>query len=142
MINLNLTLIIQLVVVLILMVILSQVAFKPFLRLMYARREWMNDMEKKTKELKQRLEEMMEKYQEAMAGAQAQGTAIREEIRQESLQKEMEILQQARKEANILLQEMKAKIAQETEIAKGELQERAKELSRTIVEKVLGRSLS
>lgn len=142
MIDLNFTLIIQLVVVLILMVILSQMAFKPFLRLIYARREWINDMEKKTRELKQRLEEMMEKYQEAMAMAQAQGTAIREEIRKESLQKEMEILQQAREEANILLQEMKAKIAQETEFAKFQLQDRAKELSRNIVERVLGRSLS
>lgn len=142
MIDLNITLIIQLVVVLILMVILSQMAFKPFLQLIYARREWINDMEKKTKELKQRLEEMMEKYQEAMTLAQAQGTAIREEIRKESIQKEMEILQQAREEANILLQKMKAQIAQETEIAKGQLQEKAKELSRNIVERVLGRSLS
>ncbi len=142
MIDLNVTLIIQLVVVLILMVILSQMAFKPFLRLMFTRREWLNDMEKKTRELKQCLEEMMERYQEAMAMAQAQGIAIREEIRKESLQKEMEILQKAREEANSLLQEMKAKIAQEMEIAKGQLQEKARELSRIMVERILGRSLS
>jgi len=142
MIDLNVTLIIQLVVVLILMVILSQMAFKPFLRLMFTRREWLNDMEKKTRELKQCLEEMMERYQEAMAMAQAQGIAIREEIRKESLQKEMEILQKAREEANSLLQELKAKIAQEMEIAKGQLQEKARELSRIMVERILGRSLS
>ncbi len=142
MIDLNLTLIIQLVIVLVLMVILSQMAFKPFLRLIYARREWVNDMEKKTRELKERLEEMVEKYQEALALAQARGTAIREEIRKESLQREMEILKEAREEANLLLQEMKAKIAEETEMARGQLQERAKELSRNIVERILGRSLS
>lgn len=142
MIELNLTLIIQLAVVLGLMVILTQMAFSPFLRLIQARREWINNMEKKIRERQQRLEEMIEKYQEAMAAAQAQGAAVREEIRKETLKKEMEIMHQARTEANILLKEMKMKIIKEKEAAQAELHRRAQELSREIVEKILGRRVA
>lgn len=141
MIELNFTLIIQLIVVLVLMIILSQMAFKPFLQLIQARSKWLHNMEKKTREFKQQAEKMMEKYQEAITAALAQGAAIREEVRQESLRREMEILKQAREEANLLLREMKIKINQETEAAKSELQKRARELSQEIVEKILGRSL-
>jgi F-type H+-transporting ATPase subunit b len=83
----------------------------------------------------------MERYREAIAAAQAQGAAIREGIRKESLTKEMEILQKAMQEANRLIQEMKMKISEEVEAARAGLQFQAQNLSREIAEKILGRSL-
>lgn len=142
MIDLNLTLIIQLAVVLSLMVILSQIAFKPFLSLLQARKERIEGAEKRARELQQQAEELIERYREAISAAQAQGATIREEIRQESLAKEMEILQQAMEEANQVIKEMKMKIAEETELARRDLRLQAQNLSREITARILGRDLS
>jgi F-type H+-transporting ATPase subunit b len=142
MIDLNLTLIIQLAVVLSLMVILSQIAFKPFLSLLQARKERIEGAEKRARELQQQAEELIERYREAISAAQAQGATIREEIRQESLAKEMKILQQAMEEANQVIKEMKMKIAEETGLARRDLRLQAQNLSREITARILGRDLS
>jgi len=142
MINLNLTLIIQLAVVLSLMAILSQIAFKPFLSLLQARKERIEGAEKRARDLQQQAEKLIERYREAISAAQAQGATIREEIRQESLAKEMEILQQAMEEANRVIKEMKMKIAEETGLARRDLRLQAQNLSREITARILGRDLS
>ena len=59
MIELNLTVIFQLAIVLILMVALSGMVFKPFLRVLQERRDWVEGAEKKARELQQRTEELM-----------------------------------------------------------------------------------
>jgi F-type H+-transporting ATPase subunit b len=141
MIELNPTVVIQLAIVLSLMVILSQIAFKPFLGILRERKNRVERAETKARELQQRTEELMENYREAMAAAQAQGATIREKIRQESLAKEMEILQKAMEEANRLIQEMKMMISEEMGTARAGLQFQAQNLSRQIAEKILGRSL-
>ena len=142
MIELDRTVILQLAIVLFLMVILSTIVFKPFLKVLQERRDWVDGAEKKAKELQQRTEELMEKYRQAMAAAQAQGANIREEIRKESLAREMEILQRAMKGASGFLGEMKSKIQEETRVARGSLRLHAANLSREIAEKILGRGLS
>ena len=142
MIDLNFTIIIQLAVVLSLMVILSQVAFKPFLNLLQARRERIEGAEERAREIEQRAEKLTERYREAISAAQAQGATIREEIRQESLAKEMEILQKAMEEANQIIKGIKMKIAEETGLARAELRLQAQNLSRVITARILGRPLS
>ena len=141
MIELNLTMIIQLAIVLTLMVILSQIFFKPFLGILQERKNRVERDENGAREYQQRTEELMERYREGIAAAQAQGAAIREEIRKESLAKEMEILQKAMTEANRLIQEMKMKISEEMGAARSGLQFQAQNLSREIAEKILGRNL-
>jgi len=141
MIDLNLTLIIQLAVVLSLMVILSQIAFKPFLSLLQARKERIEGAEKRARDLQQQAEKLIERYREAISAAQAQGATIREEIRKESLAAEMEILQKAMEKANHSIQQMKTKIAEETGAARVGLKIQAQNLSLEIAEKILGRSL-
>jgi F0F1-type ATP synthase membrane subunit b/b' len=141
MIELNLTLVIQLVIVLSLMVIFSQVVFKPFLTMVEERRNRVEGAEKRARDLQQRSEELIERYREAIAAAYAQGAAIREKIRKEGLAREMEILQKAMEEANRFIQEMKMEISDEMETARAGLQLQAQNLSREIAEKILGRGL-
>jgi F-type H+-transporting ATPase subunit b len=141
MIDLNLTIVIQLAIVLSLMVILSQVAFKPFLSILQERKNRVEKAEKAAREFQLRMEELMEHYRKAIAAAQVQAVSLREEIRKESLSRETEILQKAMEEANRLIQEMKRKIDVEMESARSGLQVQAQNLSREIAEKILGRSL-
>jgi len=141
MIELNFTLIIQLAIVLSLMGVLSQVLFKPFLSTLQERKEQVEGSEKKARELQLRTEELMERYREAIAAAQAQGATIREEIRKGSLAAEIEILQKAMEKANHSIQQIKNKIAEETGSARTALKIQAQNLSREIAEKILGRSL-
>jgi len=142
MIDLNYWVIVQLAVVLSLMVILSQVAFKPFLNLLQARKERMEGAETRARELELRAEKLIEQYREAISAAQAQGATIREELRKESLAQEMEILQKAMGEANQSIGEMQKEIAEETGLARAELRLQAQSLSREIAARILGRSLS
>jgi F-type H+-transporting ATPase subunit b len=142
MIELNFTLIIQLVIVLSLMGILTQVLFKPFLSVLQERRNRIEGAEKKAKDLQQQAEELIERYREAISAGQAQGAGVRDEIRKASLTEETEILQKAMDETNRLIQEVKARIAEEGRAARIDLRLQAQNLSREITEKVLGRSLS
>jgi F-type H+-transporting ATPase subunit b len=141
MIELNFTLIIQLIIVLSLMGILTQILFKPFLRVLQERRNRIEEAEKKAKDLQQEAEELIERYREAIAAGQAQGAGIRDEIRKTSLAEETEILQKAMDQANRLIQEMKARIAEEARAARTDLRFQAQNLSREITEKILGRSV-
>jgi F-type H+-transporting ATPase subunit b len=142
MIELNFTLIIQLVIVLTLMGILTQILFKPFLNVIQERRNRIEGAEKRAKDLQQQAEELIERYREAIAAGQAQGAGIRDEIRKTSLAAETEILQKAMDQANQLIQEVKSRIGEEARSARADLRLQAQDLSREITEKILGRSLS
>jgi F-type H+-transporting ATPase subunit b len=141
MIDLNFTVIFQLAIVLILMVALSSLVFKPFLRVVEERKDWIEGAEKKARALQQRSEELMERYRDSMSAAQAQGASIREEIRKEGLTQETEILQKAMEEANQFLEGMKGKIQEESQAARASLRLQARNLSRELAEKMLGRSV-
>ena len=141
MIELNLTVVIQLAIVLTLMVILSQAVFKPFLTLLQERKSRVERGERRARELRQKADALMERYREAMAQASAQGATIREKIRQESLAKEMEILKKVAEEANREIQEMKMKMSEELGAARSGLRTQSQKLSREIAEKILGRNL-
>ena len=141
MIDLNFTVIFQLAIVLILMVALSSLVFKPFLRVVEERKDWIEGAEKKARALQQRSEELMERYRDSMSAAQAQGASIREEIRKEGLTQETEILQKAMEEANRFLEGMKGKIQEESQNARAGLRLQARNLSRELAEKMLGRSI-
>ncbi|MBP1714431.1 MAG: F0F1-type synthase, beta subunit [Deltaproteobacteria bacterium] len=141
MIELNFTLVIQLVIVLSLMAILTQILFKPFLKVLQERRNRIEGAEKKAKDLQQQAEQLIERYREAIASGQAQGAGIRDEIRRTSLAEETEILQKAMDQANRLIQEVKARIAEEARAARADLRLQAQNLSREITEKILGRSV-
>ncbi len=141
MIDLNFTVIFQLAIVLILMVALSSLVFKPFLRVVEERKDWIEGAEKKARALQQRSEELMERYRDSMSAAQAQGASIREEIRKEGLTQETEILQKAMEEANRFLEGMKGKIQEESQAARAGLRLQARNLSRELAEKMLGRSI-
>jgi F-type H+-transporting ATPase subunit b len=142
MIDLNVTMLVQLAILLALLIVLSQVAFRPFLGLQQARKERLDSEEKQARDLKERSQQMMERYREAIAAAQAKGAAMREEMRKESMAQESTILQKAMQEAGQLMEKMKARISQETEAAKSGLRLQAQTLSREIAEKILGRNLS
>lgn len=141
MIDLNLTLIIQLFIVLSLVVILSQIVFKPFLATLQERKDRVKKAEEQARDLQHRAQELMERYRESIAAAHAQGATIRDKIRKESLAREMEILQKATQEANRVILEIKARITDEVGAARSGLQSRAQNLSREIAERILGRSL-
>ncbi len=141
MIDLNLTVILQLAIVLVLMILLADFLFKPFMKVVEGRKDWVEGAERKARELQQRMDELMERYKDAMAAAQAEGTNLRESIRRESLAKEMEILRRASDEAGGFLEDMKKKIAEETEQARATLRQQAQNLSKQIAEKILGRAI-
>jgi F-type H+-transporting ATPase subunit b len=141
MIELNFTLIIQLIIVLSLMGILTQILFKPFLNVLQERRNRIEGAEKRAKDLQQQAEELIERYREAIAAGQAQGAGIRDEIRKTSLAEETEILQKAMEQANRLIQEVKTRIAEEARAARTDLHLQTQHLSREITEKILGRSV-
>ena len=141
MIDLNFTVIFQLAILLILMIALADFLFKPFIRVVQGRLDWVEGAETKARELQQKMEELMERYRDAMAAAQVQGVNLREGIRKESLAREMEILRRASEEAGGFLEEMKKKIQEETELARVTLRMQAQNLSRQIAEKILGRAI-
>jgi F-type H+-transporting ATPase subunit b len=141
MIEINFTLIIQLAIVLGLMVILSQVVFRPFLAIVQERGDRVTEAEKKAQSLQQQAEELIKRYRNGISAAQIQGAKIREEIHKESLAREAEALQKATEEANRLIQEVKEKIAAEMEATRTTLGRQVQNISREIAERILGRKM-
>jgi len=141
MIELNFTVIFQLAIVLILLVALSGMVFKPFLRVLQDRRDWVEGAERKARELQHRTEELMERHRDSMSTAQAQGASVREEIRKVGLDREAEILQKATEEANRFLEEMKGRIRDESQAARTDLRLEARNLAGEIAAQLLGRRI-
>jgi F-type H+-transporting ATPase subunit b len=142
MINLDESIIYQVILFLILWLVLSKVLFQPYLRLLEEREAKTTGAQHDSAELEHEGAKLKARYEEKIAAAQATGYAAKEAIVQDARQQREKILGAAREEAAGILdrlrQEVAAAVAKEKEVATAEVSVLASDMAG----KVLGRKVA
>ena len=142
MINLDISVLYQVVLFVVLWLILSKILFKPYLDLLAERERKTSGAQHDSAGLEHEGARLKSQYEEKVAQAQAAGYAAKEAILQEGRQQREKILGQAREQAASRLsqvrQEVAAALEQEKRLAASEVSVVAAEMA----SKVLGRKVA
>ena len=142
MIELNWTLLVQMINFLILMVVLDKILYKPILKILDERDERISGGQEKTKDLQERGDVMFKEYNAKLHDAKVDALSVQCAARKEAQTDSNAIIDEARKQAEDIVAEMRVQMAQEIERAKQEIEPELKELAATIAQQVLGRKVA
>jgi F-type H+-transporting ATPase subunit b len=139
MIDINLTIVIQVVQFLLLLFFLNRFLFRPTINLIEEREKKITTWKEETKNFHESMQARLQSYEnqivEAKGDAQAQQELVTEELQKEEDKK----LDAVSEEAVRIVASTQEKLQQETELLRGQLREQAEEMSQLVAEKVLGR---
>lgn len=141
MINLNYTLLIQMVGFIILVILMNKILFKPILKVIDERRGGIDGALKDANSLVQKAEGLMEEYNRKVLEARQRAVQLISEGRLSATDDQKRAVAQAREEADIALQELRKRIEEERGIASKSLERFAQAFSIVIVERILGRAV-
>ncbi len=141
MIQLNVTLLFQLVNFLLLLVILNAILYKPILAKIREREARINGDKEKADQLAKKVQDQENRHQEALASARQTAAQEKASLMADSKRTESEILDKARNEASKIVEEMKSTIEAETTQVRAALQAQMTPLAGSIAQKILGRSV-
>ena len=139
MIEINLTIVIQVVQFLLLLFILNRFLFRPTINLIEEREQKITTWKEETKNFHESMQERLQTYEnqivEAKVKAQEKQGLITEELKEGEDKK----LDAVSEEAVRIVVSTREKLQEETELLRGQLREQAEEMSQLVAEKVLGR---
>ena len=139
MIEINLTIVIQVVQFLLLLFFLNRFLFRPTINLIEEREKKITTWKEETKNFHESMQARLQSYEsqivEAKVDAQAQQELVTEELQKEEDKK----LEAVSEEAVRTVASTQEKLQEETELLRGQLREQAEEMSQLLAEKVLGR---
>ena len=141
-INLNITILIQVINFLILILLLSKFLFKPLTKFMADRSEGIARSLAEAKAAREAAVKAHEEYQARIRETQREVAAIREQVQHEIDAERQRQLQASREEAQGLVSSAKAEIEAETRRAKASLREEVVGLALGAAERLLGRNMS
>ncbi len=139
--DLNLTFVIQVVLIVVLLMVLKPVLFDPMLKLFEAREQAIGGAKDKARKTDLKSAKAETEFQAQMGKAQAQGNVERERLRGEGVKAENEVLAKVRAETAAFLGERRQKAQVELNAARAELKGSAPELAKQLATRVLGREV-
>jgi F-type H+-transporting ATPase subunit b len=142
MVEINLTIVIQVVQFLILVFVLNRLLFKPIGLVIEERQEKIFAWEDKTRSLQDTVGEKLGHYETQLQEARAQAREKQEQLNGEVREQEEAKLRATSEEAIRVVDSAKQTLQQETERLRSELRQLAVETSKMMAEKVLGRKVS
>jgi F-type H+-transporting ATPase subunit b len=142
MLDIDWTLPVALVSVIIFLVLMNRILFRPLLQLMDARQRGIQEDVEEATRLRQQAAGALATYESALGGARRELTeqALAAQRAVEARQREQ--IEQARQEANALVAEAQASIGRETQEARSGLAVAARDLARLVVAKLMGRQVA
>jgi F-type H+-transporting ATPase subunit b len=141
MLDINWTLPVALVSVIVFLVLMNRVLFSPLLQFMDARDKRIRDDLDEAARLRQQAESALTAYESALGSARRDMTEQALAVQRTMEAKQREQIEQARNEAHTLVAEAQATIAGETQEARNRLADTARELARLVVVKLMGREV-
>jgi len=141
-INLDVSLILQIVNFIILIWILNRYLFQPLSAFLAKRSEGIKQSLDEAKGAREEAARMQQEYQARMVAIQREAEARREEALRQVEEERRRLLVASRDEAEHLVGQARAQIEREVERAKATLQEEAVTLSLQVAERVLRRNLT
>lgn len=141
-INLNMTLLVQMVNFLILIVLLHRFLYKPLTQFLATRADGIKRSLEEAKAAREAATNAQQEYEARIAATRREAAALRESAVREVEEERQRLLKVSRDEAARLLTEAKAQIEQEVKRAKAELRAEVVGLSLGVAERLIGRSLT
>ncbi len=142
MLSLDLSILYQIIGFFVLLFILNRFLFRPLLKVMEERDRQTTGTLKKAEDIEKEVSEGKVAYEKRLQEARIKGSEARQVIKQEALEEEKRLLEEAGKEASLEISFMREKIAGEKEAAMKELTEETKSMSRNIASRLLERKLA
>ena len=141
MVEINLTIVVQVIQFLILVFILNRLLFKPIGQVLAERQQKITSWEEKTQNLQETARLNLEKYENQLIEERLKARESQEQLTRELKEKEDENIKAVSEKAALIVAETQQELEQERERLRVELRQQAKELSQILAEKVLGRGL-
>jgi len=142
MIELNLTFLYQVIGFFVLYFILNAFLFQPILKTLEERDKAIAGTKKEAEVSEIELQKKLLDYENRINEAKAKAYEERLRIRQQGLDKEREIIENARKDAQDSLLQAKTKLGQDVVIILAKLKQESKIISKGIAEKILDRKVA
>ncbi len=140
--NLNMTLVLQVVNFLILIVLLQRFLYKPLTQFLATRADGIRRSLEEAKAAREAAAKAQEEYEARIAATRREAAAVREAALREVEEERQRLLKVSREEAGRLLTDAKTQIEQEVKRAKAELREEVVGLSLGVAERLIGRSIT
>jgi len=139
--DINLTLFVQMANFLLLIVILNYLLYKPILAILDKRKRRLDESEGEIKRLNETVEQKAAEYEEKLRLAKQDALGKKNEILKEAADSAKAIIDERRSKIPAMLAEFQGKVGQEVDAARRILKDQSQRISAEIAEKVLGRSL-
>lgn len=139
MIEINITLLMQVIGFFVLLFVLNGLLYKPVLSILEQRKERIDGSKKEAERLQKDVSDKADAYEKKLNDARAKAQGKRLKTRQEGVEKERLILDGARKEAQENLSNAKTRLEQEIKSIMAGLKHEGAAISREIAEKIIGR---
>ena len=136
--DLDLTLFIQLGIVLVLMFVLKSLVFNPYLKAVDARGAKTTETREQADSLKSEADALAARYAESLADARTRALETKQALRAEGLKAKDEALSEAKASANATIQEAQTTIAAAVDAERPQLDAQVDALSKIVVERIIG----
>jgi F-type H+-transporting ATPase subunit b len=140
-IDIDLTVLIQLVVFAAMGFLASRLLFRPYLAMRDERAAGIEGARAEAERMQAQAEAQLADYQAELQGARQRATEERRRLQAEATEYERQVLGRTRAEATSALTEAQQTIDRETATARAELAPRATEIARAVAGKLLGREV-
>ena len=142
MVEINLTIVIQVVQFLILVFILNRILFRPISQAIEKRDGKIDAWEEKTRTLQETVRTKIESYEKELVEVRARAQEEQQQLSNELKEREEEKVGAVFEEAAQMVASTKQALQEETKRLGQELRRQAKEMAQMVAEKVLGRKVS
>ena len=142
MVDINLTIVIQVVQFLILVFILNRILFRPISQAIEKRDGKIDAWEEKTRTLQETVRTKIESYEKELVEVRARAQEEQQQLSNELKEREEEKVGAVLEEAAQMVASTKQALQEETKRLRQELRRQAEEMAQMVAEKVLGRKVS
>jgi F-type H+-transporting ATPase subunit b len=141
MVDINSSLLIQLINFIVLLVVLNFILFRPLRTIMRERQQTISGAFTDAKSAQDKAQSLLEQYNVSLADAKQKSTAAYNAFYQQGLDAQRDMISAERAKAGELLDKARAEIVSSSDAARAELRKEAERLSQDISAKLLGRAV-
>ncbi len=141
MIDVNITLLIQMLNFLVFLFLMNLILYRPIRRVVAQRRQFMADRQEEIDRADSEALAAVQEFNASIQEARAEGRRKIQELKVAAYEQEKDLLQEASDRAAGQLQEMRAQVRKDVAAAREELSGQVRSFSVELAQKILGRSL-
>jgi F-type H+-transporting ATPase subunit b len=142
MININITLLFQIVNFLALLFLLNLVLFRPIRRIITKRKQVIDDFTVTIGSMTKNAQDAMNRFAQKIREAREEGAARVQSLKEDAHEAEAKLIAQSNQEAQARISQLRKQMDSEIQETRGQLQAQVQAFSQAVAEKILGRSIS